>query len=81
MYKRWSNKKDHHIILVFYNIILHKLVQHCSVLTAHNGFTFNFPFLVAEVKRRKLDAILAPMKLYYADTFYDIKRVSIAVNG
>ena len=49
------------------------------MLTANNGFSFDFPFLVAEVKRRKLDEMLAPMKLYYADTLYDTKWANIFV--
>lgn len=49
---------------------------YCSVLVAHNGFGFDFLFLVAEVKRRKLDDILSRANLYYADTLYDSRRVS-----
>ena len=36
---------------------------------------------MAEVKRRKLDGILEPVMLYYADTLYDMKRVSITAHG
>ena len=50
------------------------------MLTAHNGFSFDFPFLVAEVKCRKLDEVLAPVKLYYADTLYDTKWVNLFVH-
>ena len=51
------------------------------MLIAHNGFSVDFPFLVAEVKRRKLDEVLAPVKLYYADTLHDTKRVNIILHG
>ena len=51
------------------------------MLIAHNGFNFDFPFLVAEVKRRKLDEVLAPVKLYYAYTLHDTKRVNIILHG
>ena len=51
------------------------------MLIAHNGFSFDFPFLVAEVKRRKLDEVLAPVKLCYADTLHDTKRVNIILHG
>ena len=56
-------------------------VNCCSVLITHNGFSFDFPFLVAEVKRRKLDEVLAPVKLYYADTLHDTKWVNIILHG
>jgi len=36
----------------------------CIVLVAHNGFTFDFIFLVAEVKRRKLDEIFDSIDIY-----------------
>ena len=47
-----------------------------TVLVAHNGFPFDFIFLVAEVKRRKLEDIFNGTILYFADTLYDAKRVS-----
>ena len=37
----------------------------CPVMVAHNGFSFDLPFLVAEVKRRKLDEVVATVKLYF----------------
>ena len=46
------------------------------VLVAHNGFPFDFIFLVAEVNRRKLDEIFNRIPLYFADTLHDAKRVS-----
>ena len=48
----------------------------CLVLVAHNGFAFDFLFLVAEVKRRKLDEIFSRADLYYTDTLHDARRVS-----
>ena len=51
------------------------------MLIAHNGFSFDFPFLVAEVKCLKLDEVLAPVKLYYVDTLHDAKRVNIIFHG
>ena len=43
---------------------------------AHNGFSFDFVFLVAEVQRRKLDEIFGSIDIYFADTLYDVRRVS-----
>ena len=64
-------------------IILHNILySSCftitlhTVLVAHNGFPFDFIFLVAEIKRRKLDEIFNSITLYFADTLYDAKRVS-----
>ena len=51
--------------------------KHCNyftfyiVLVAHNGFPFDFIFLVAEVKHRKLDEIFDSIDIYFADTLYD----------
>lgn len=53
-----------------------KEVSYHPVLVAHNGFAFDFLFLVAEVKRRKLDEIFSTADLYYADTLHDARRVS-----
>ena len=47
-----------------------------TVLVAHNGFPFDFIFLVAEVKCRELDEIFNGITLYFADTLHDAKRVS-----
>ena len=44
---------------------------------AHNGFPIDFIFLVAEVKRRKLDEIFNSITLYFANTLYDAKRVKL----
>ena len=56
-------------IIICYSITL-------VVLVAHNGFPFDFVFLVAEVNRRKLDEIFNSIPLYFADTLHDAKRVS-----
>ena len=45
------------------------------VLLSHNGFAFDFPFIVAEVKRRKLDEEFNIPNLSFADTLYDVRRV------
>ena len=37
---------------------------------------FDFLFLVAEMKRRRLDDTFSRENLYYADTLYDSRRVS-----
>ena len=51
-------------------------IYRSSVLLAHNGFAFDFLFLMAEVKRRKLEEILGTVEMYYADTLHDARRVS-----
>ena len=45
------------------------------VLLSHNGFAFDFPFIVAEVKRHKLDDNFNTLNLSFADTLYDARRV------
>lgn len=58
-----------------FHIIQVNFTSH-TVLVAHNGFPFDYIFLVAEVKRRRLDEIFNGITLYFADTLYDAKRVS-----
>ena len=60
----------------FLRLVLFLYQSYCSVLVAHNGFGFDFLFLVAEVKRRRLDDTFSRANLYYADTLYDSRRVS-----
>ena len=36
---------------------------------------------MAEVKRRKLDEIITPVKLFYADTLHDTKRVNSIIDS
>ena len=45
------------------------------VLLSHNGFACDFPFIVAEVMRRKLDKEFNIPNLSFADTLYDVRRV------
>ena len=49
----------------------------CTVLVAHNGFPFDFVFLVAEVKCCKLDETFDSINIYFADTLYDARRVNL----
>ena len=49
-----------------------------TVLVAHNGFPFDFIFLVAEVKRHKLDETFDNINIYFADTLYGARRVSLS---
>ena len=63
-------------LVIFLLLVLFLCLLYCTVLVAHNGFGFDFLFLVAEVKRRKLDDIFSKAHLYYADTLYDSRRVS-----
>ena len=44
-------------------------------MISHNGFAFDFPFIVAEVKRRKLDDHFNVPNFSFADTLYDVRRV------
>ena len=46
------------------------------VLVAHNGFAFDFLFLMAEIKRHNLEESFDTAKLYFADTLFDARRVS-----
>ena len=49
------------------------------VLVAHNGFAFDFLFLMAEIKRHNLEESFDTAKLYFADTLFDARRVSIYI--
>ena len=49
------------------------------MLVAHNGFPFDFIFVVAEIKRRKLDETFRSLDIWFADTLYDARRVSCVV--
>jgi len=70
------------ITLSWYIIKNHfTIIINFLVLVAHNGFSFDFSSLVAEVKRQKLDGVLAPVKPYYADTLHDIKRINTIVHS
>lgn len=47
----------------------------CVVLVAHNGFAFDFLFLVAEVKQRPSLSFFDGINIYFADTLYEARRV------
>lgn len=49
------------------------------VLVAHNGFAFDYLFLMAEIKRHNLEESFIgvnSLDLWFADTLYDARRVS-----
>ena len=58
---------------------MYNFITRHVVLIAHNGFSFDFIFLVAEVKRRKLDEIFESIDMYFAGTLYNTRRVSCVV--
>ncbi|XP_065882612.1 uncharacterized protein [Dysidea avara] len=45
------------------------------VLVAHNGFTFDYRILAAEVERRKLMAQFIKADLGFADTLFELKKM------
>ena len=50
------------------------------VLVAHNGYTFDFPMLLAEIERRPQKLSLSQLSLHrihFADTLGYLKQVSI----
>ena len=49
-----------------------------TVLIAHNGFGFHYLFLMAEIKRHNLEMFFSTSKVWFADTLYNCRRVSIA---
>ena len=47
------------------------------VLVAHNGFAFDYPFLMTEIKRHhNLEESFGTAELWFADTLYDVRRVN-----
>ena len=46
------------------------------MLVAHNGFAFDYLFLMAEIERHQLKKNLDRAELWFADTLYDARRVS-----
>ena len=46
------------------------------VLVAHNGFKFDYPILMAEIRRCNLKESFKKVDLWFADTWYDANRVS-----
>ena len=54
----------------YYNLL------HYPVLVAHNGFTFDFPILLAELHRRGiLFNRLQSINLHFADTYFECKKL------
>ena len=50
-------------------------LPHYPVLVAHNGFTFDFRILLAELHRRKIPINrLRSVKLHFADPYFDCKH-------
>ena len=57
-------------INTYYNLL------HYPVLVAHNGFTFDFPILFAELHRRGiLFNRLQIINLHFADTYFECKKL------
>ena len=56
-------------------------VSHCNinfittVLVAHNGFTYDFPIMVAEVERHNKLQLFCGANLMFADTLSDLVQV------
>ena len=46
------------------------------MLVAHNGFNFDFLFLMEEIRRCNLKESFEKVDLWFADTWYDANRVS-----
>ena len=69
MFLQWvSNAVDE--VNTYYNLM------HYPILVAHNGFTFDFPILLAELHRRGiLFNRLHSINLHFADTYFDCKRL------
>ena len=68
----WYAYTPHNLLICFILLTL-------LVLVAHNGFAFDFLFLMAEIKRHKLEESFDTAKLYFADTLFDARRVSIYI--
>lgn len=48
------------------------------MLIAHNGFGFDFLFLIAEIQRRQLAEAYDTVDLWFADTLCEARKVSNA---
>ena len=51
-----------------------------TVLVAHNGFSYDFPLLLAEIERRPTQLATADLihhKIFFADTLPYLRKVSI----
>ena len=69
MFLQWiSNVAE--VVNRYYNLV------HYPVLVAHNGFTFDFLILLAELHRRNmLFNCLCSINLHFADTYFECKRL------
>ena len=61
---------------VYVHLYIAVLVSFYLVLVAHNGFDFDFPFLMEEIRRCNLKESFEKVDLWFADTLYDANRVS-----
>ena len=61
---------------VYVHLYIAILVSFYLVLVAHNGFNFDFPFLMEEIRRCNLKESFEKVDLWFADTWYDANRVS-----
>lgn len=50
------------------------------MLIAHNGFGFDYLFLKEEIKRHSLEEYFDTIDLWFADTLFDTRRVSIVTD-
>ena len=50
------------------------------MLVAHNGFGFDFLFLIAEIQRRQLVEAYNTVDLWFADTLFEARTVSSTSN-
>ena len=62
--------------IVYVHIYITVLLSFYLVLVAHNGFNFDFPFLMEEIRRCNLKESFEKVDLWFADTWYDANRVS-----
>ena len=61
---------------VYVHLCIAVLVSFYLVLVAHNGFNFDFLFLMEEIRRCNLKESFEKVDLWFADTWYDANRVS-----
>jgi len=64
----------HYYIVIFFSCFY--LLCCCTVLVAHNGFNFDYRILAAEIERQKLTAQFIKADLGFADTLYELRKVS-----
>ena len=59
-------------------ILLISIVHIHTVLVAHNGFSYDFPLLLAEIERRPKElstANLSHCRLFFADTLLHLRQI------